>query len=137
MLEKITILRGRTHFKWVVFSTLFFEPLDFFNATFQVHAPELDFLPPNLLVTKLSTQIGQSIPVSLTWTSTRQNLSSGFPTKRDSNQSPQLHGETSWTIEISPVASLEMILSKKRITKALISLRGYAGWSAPLLFSNP
>ena len=24
------------------------------------------------------------------WASTRQNLSSGFPTKRDSNQSPQL-----------------------------------------------
>ena len=30
-----------------------------------------------------------------------------------------------------------MILSKKRITKALISLRGCAGWSAPLLLANP
>ena len=30
-----------------------------------------------------------------------------------------------------------MILSKQGITKALISLRGCAGWSAPLLFSNP
>ena len=30
-----------------------------------------------------------------------------------------------------------MILSKKRITKAMISLRGCAGWSAPLLFANP
>ena len=30
-----------------------------------------------------------------------------------------------------------MILSKKRITKALIRLRGCAGWSAPLLFANP
>ena len=30
-----------------------------------------------------------------------------------------------------------MILFKKRITKALISLRGCAGWSAPLLFANP
>ena len=30
-----------------------------------------------------------------------------------------------------------MILSSKRITKALISLRGCAGWSAPLLFANP
>ena len=29
-----------------------------------------------------------------------------------------------------------MILSKKRKTKALISLRGCAGWSAPLLFAN-
>ena len=27
--------------------------------------------------------------------------------------------------------------SKKRITKALISLRESAGWSAPLLFANP
>ena len=29
-----------------------------------------------------------------------------------------------------------MILSSKRITKSLIRLRGYAGWSAPLLFAN-
>ena len=29
-----------------------------------------------------------------------------------------------------------MILSKKRITKALIRLRGCAGWSAPVLFAN-
>ena len=36
--------------------------------------------------------------------------------------------------ENSPIASLDMILSKKRITKVLISLCGCAGWSAPLLF---
>ena len=30
-----------------------------------------------------------------------------------------------------------MILSKKRITYALIRLRGCAGWSAPVLFANP
>ena len=30
-----------------------------------------------------------------------------------------------------------MILSKKRITKALIRLHGCTGWSAPLLFANP
>ena len=30
-----------------------------------------------------------------------------------------------------------MIRSKTRITKALISLRGCAGWSASLLFANP
>ena len=29
-----------------------------------------------------------------------------------------------------------MILSKKGITKALISLQGCTGWSAPLLFAN-
>ena len=28
---------------------------------------------------------------NISWASTRQNLSSGFPTKRDSNQSPHLH----------------------------------------------
>ena len=45
--------------------------------------------------------------------------------------------ETSWKIEISPVASLHMILSIMRITKALIRLRGCAGWSAPVLFAKP
>ena len=30
-----------------------------------------------------------------------------------------------------------MILSNKRIIKALIRLRGCAGWSEPLLFANP
>ena len=44
--------------------------------------------------------------------------------------------ETSWKIEISPVASFHMILFKKRITKALIRLRGCAGWSAPVLFAS-
>ena len=45
--------------------------------------------------------------------------------------------ETSYNIEISPVASLNMILSQKHITKVLIRMRGCAGWSAPLLFANP
>ena len=40
-------------------------------------------------------------------------------------------------IEISPVASLNMPLSRKLITRALISLRGCADWSAPLLFRKP
>ena len=45
--------------------------------------------------------------------------------------------ETSYKIEISPVASLHKILSKNRITKALIRLRGSAGWSVPVLFRKP
>ena len=45
--------------------------------------------------------------------------------------------ETSKIIEISLEVSLYIILSSKRITKALISLRGSAGWSAPMLFANP
>ena len=44
--------------------------------------------------------------------------------------------ETSYEIEISPEASLDMILYKKRITKVLIRLHACAGWSAPLLFAN-
>ena len=31
---------------------------------------------------------------------------------------------------------LDMILSNKRITKALIRLHGSAGWSVPLMFAN-
>ena len=45
--------------------------------------------------------------------------------------------ETSWKNKISLVASLDMILSKMGMTKALISLRGCVGWSAPVLFANP
>ena len=45
--------------------------------------------------------------------------------------------ETSAKNEISPVASLDMIFSNKRITKALIRLRRCVGWSVPLLFATP
>ena len=44
---------------------------------------------------------------------------------------------TSYKIEISLVASIDMILFEKRIIKALIRLCGYTGWSAPLLFATP
>ena len=68
--------------------------------------------------------------------SLRENLSSGFPSERVLNWSPQLQ-RLSKKIEILPVARLNMLLYKKRITKALIRLRGCAGWSAPMLFANP
>ena len=45
--------------------------------------------------------------------------------------------ETGLNIENLLVASLDLIISNKRITKALIRLRGCAGWSAPLLLANP
>ena len=45
--------------------------------------------------------------------------------------------ETSYKIKVLLVASLDIILSNKQITKVLISLRGCAGWSPPLLFPNP
>ena len=44
---------------------------------------------------------------------------------------------TSYFIEISPVASLPMILSWMRITTAPIRLGRSAGWSTPLLFAIP
>ena len=44
---------------------------------------------------------------------------------------------TSYKIEISLVASLDMILPKKRTTKVLIRLPGCTGCSVPLLFANP
>ena len=67
------------------------------------------------------------------WAASGENLSSGFPTKRVSNQSSQLH-RLARKLKFLPVASL---LSKKRITKALIRLRGCADWSAPVMFANP
>ena len=60
----------------------------------------------------------------------------GFPTKLDSNQSAPLQREAG-KLKFHLVAILDMILSKKRITEALIRLRRCAGWSAPLLFANP
>ena len=44
--------------------------------------------------------------------------------------------QTSLNLEISSVARLHMILSKKKITKVLIRLRGCAGWSVPVLFAS-
>ena len=43
--------------------------------------------------------------------------------------------ETGQSLEISAIASRGIILSRRRTTKALIRLRGCAGWSAPLLFA--
>ena len=45
--------------------------------------------------------------------------------------------ETSLKIEILLLASLDIILSNKQITKALIRLRRCPGWSAPFSFANP
>ena len=48
-----------------------------------------------------------------------RNMSLGFPTEQDSNL---LIYREQMKIEISPVASFEMLLSLERITKALIRL---------------
>ena len=75
-----------------------------------------------------------SIFAEIIWTSTKP--SSGFPIKRDSNQSPQLQ-RLARIFENLLEESLDMILFNKRITKVLIRLRGCSGWSAPVLFANP
>ena len=65
------------------------------------------------------------------WGSSRETLSSGYPTKHVSNQASQLH---------RLARKLKFHLQQvyiQRITKALIRLRGCAGWSAPALFANP
>ena len=43
--------------------------------------------------------------------------------------------EASYKLEISDIETRDIILSRQRTTKALIRLRGCAGWSAPLLFA--
>ena len=45
--------------------------------------------------------------------------------------------ETRYNIAILLEASLDMILSSKRIRRAIVSLRRCTGWSAPMLFSTP
>ena len=69
------------------------------------------------------------------WASARQNLSSGCPTKRDSNHTHQLQRPARKFLKIL-AASLDMILSNKGITKMLIRLRGCAGWSAFFVVSK-
>ena len=42
------------------------------------------------IVTIASVGVANVASVAIIWASLRENLSSGFPSKRDSNQSPQL-----------------------------------------------
>ena len=69
------------------------------------------------------------------WASSRENLPSVFSTRSCSNQPAQLQ-RLARNLKVRFVASLDAILSNKRITKALIRLRGCAVWSAPLLFAK-
>ena len=65
-----------------------------------------------------------------TQATTRENLSSGFPTKRVLNSLFGLTGLLE--IEISLIASEDMIHLQKQTTKLLMRLRECAGWSAHL-----
>ena len=53
------------------------------------------------------------------WSSSWENLSSGFPTRLDSNQSTQLQ-RLAKSLEILAIASIGIILFRQRTTKALI-----------------
>ena len=67
----------------------------------------------------------------VTQATTRENLSSGFPTKRVLNQSLRLNRlARNWNFSRS---KYRYDSSKKQTTKLLMRLRGCAGWSAPLL----
>ena len=75
-----------------------------------------------------------TVTFSYKWVLTRQNLSLGFPTKRDANLCPQLQ-RLAGKYEFL-VANLFTILYEGRISKTLISYRGCAGWYEPLLFET-
>ena len=55
------------------------------------------------------------------------------PTRSDSNRPAQLQ-KLAWGLKFW-LHKLDITLSRQRTTKALIRLRGCAGWSAPLLFA--
>ena len=74
--------------------------------------------------------------LSLIWASMPENLSSVILIVKGRLKPLSSATETSLKIKILHVASLYTILSKKQITKALISLRLCVGWSAPLLVAN-
>ena len=71
------------------------------------------------------------------WATARQNLYLGPVSNQVMLKAAYSGSEISWNLEISLVASLAIILFGQRITRALISLLGCEGWSAPLLFTNP
>ena len=74
--------------------------------------------------------------ISILWTnraSSRENLSSGFSTRYDSNRPAQLQRLAS--LEISAIANKGTKLCRQRTTKTLIRQRECAGWSMPLLFA--
>ena len=65
------------------------------------------------------------------WSTIHQNMSSGVSRHKPACAAT----EASWSLEISAIESIDIILSKQRTTKALIRLRECADWSAPLLFA--
>ena len=69
------------------------------------------------------------------WATSRGNLSSGVCDQVRLKLVCSAD-ETSYVLKFQTIASRGIKLSRQRKTKALIRLRGCAGWSAPLLFAN-
>ena len=75
-----------------------------------------------------------NVDLEIKWARSRENVSSGnFHQVRVKPGCSTT--ETSYNLETLDIASIHIILSKKRTTKVLIRQRGCAGWSAPLLFA--
>ena len=68
------------------------------------------------------------------WATSRQKLSSGLWTRQVSNRPSQLQ-RLARVLESLNLASVGIIVSRERTTKALNRLRTCAGWSVPLLFA--
>ena len=78
------------------------------------------------------------VPLCIIWNGPcRKKTCLGDFRQSETQKSVSSATETSYKIEITFETSLYMVLSKQRIIKALISLRGCAGWSAALLLANP
>ena len=74
------------------------------------------------------------INAKVNWATSRENLSSEiFDQVRFKPACSAT--EASKSLETLDIASIHILLSEQRTTKVLISLRGCAGWSAPLLFA--
>ena len=67
--------------------------------------------------------------ITCTWAPSRENLSSVFAIRQDSNR-PAPHQKLNKSPETLEIWSIGVILYKQRTTKAPIRLRG---WSAPVL----
>ena len=85
-------------------------------------------------IRRKSSFIYHPIPTINIWAMSRENLSSGV-SDRVSLKPVCAATETRQRLEILDFPSISIILSRQWTTKALISLSGCAGWSAPLLFA--
>ena len=90
---------------------------------------------PRLPFIAISWHRSLVLAIMIMWAAMQENLSSRFPTRSYPNQPAQLQ-RLARISKISLVASFDIILSNKGITKTQTRLHVCAGWSAPLLLTN-